>query len=122
MKLKNIRHEKFAQGVASGKTATQACIDAGFSKATAGPAAARLLKNVSISTRIEELRGKAEAKMEFTREQYLATLRERFLTLMPNDGTTAKYGEMLAKAMGWNEPDKIDLDGVMDINIRIGGN
>jgi hypothetical protein len=29
---------------------------------------------------------------------------------------------MLAKAMGWNEPEKVDLYGQFDINIRIGGN
>jgi hypothetical protein len=28
---------------------------------------------------------------------------------------------MLAKAMGWNEPEKIEVAGAMDINIRIGG-
>lgn len=103
-------------------SATKAYIRAGYSEKGADGAACKLQGTASVSARIKELRSKAETKMEFTREQYLATLRERFLTLMPTDGTTAKYGEMLAKAMGWNEPDKVDLAGIMDINIRIGGN
>jgi hypothetical protein len=28
---------------------------------------------------------------------------------------------MVAKAQGWNEPDKVELNGGMDIIVRIGG-
>jgi len=120
MKL-NPKREKFCQGVASGLSITQAYIRAGYSEKGAGQGGERLLKNVEISNRVAELRSKAEAKMEFSREQYLTTLRERFLNLLPDDATTAKYGEMLAKAMGWNEPDKVDVLATLDVNIRIGG-
>jgi len=34
---------------------------------------------------------------------------------------SAKYGEMLAKAMGWNEVERIDISNGMVVNIRIGG-
>ena len=81
-----------------------------------------MLKNVEISQRVEQLRAETEERMTFVRENYLETLRDRFMELPPENPTCAKYGEMLAKAMGWNEPDKIDITATMDVNIRIGGN
>lgn len=81
-----------------------------------------MLKTVNVSQRVNELRSKVEAKMTYKRETYIETLRERFMEMPPESATCAKYGEMLAKAMGWNEPEKIDVNGTMDINLRIGGN
>jgi phage terminase small subunit len=120
MKL-NPKQEAFCQGVASGLSLTQAYIRAGYSEKGAGQGGERLLKNVEISKRVEELRAKSEAKLTYKRETYLETLRERFMEMPPESATCAKYGEMLAKAMGWNEPEKIEVAGAMDINIRIGG-
>ena len=81
-----------------------------------------MLKKVEIAKRVEELRSKSEAKLSFKRETYIETLRERFMEMPPENPTCAKYGEMLAKAMGWNEPEKIDVNGTMEITVRIGGN
>ena len=120
MKL-NPKQETFCQGVASGLSITQAYIRAGYSEKGAEGAACKLQGIAKVSTRIEELRAKTEAKMTYNREAYLETLRDRFLNLLPDDATTAKYGEMLAKAMGWNEPDKVDVLATLDVNIRIGG-
>ena len=80
-----------------------------------------MLKNVKVCQRVDELRTKVEAKMTYKRESYLETLRERFMEMPPESATCAKYGEMLAKAMGWNEPEKVDLYGQFDINVKIGG-
>ncbi len=121
MKL-NPKQEAFCQGVASGLSLTQAYIRAGYSEKGAGQGGERMLKNVDIANRVAELRAKVEEKMTYKRETYLETLRERFMELPPENPTCAKYGEMLAKAMGWNEPDKIDIAAVLDVNIRIGGN
>ena len=121
MKL-NPKQEAFCQGVASGLSLTQAYIRAGYSEKGAGQGGERLLKNVEITNRVNELRTKVEEKMSYKRETYLETLRARFMELPPENPTCAKYGEMLAKAMGWNEPDKIDIAATMDVNIRIGGN
>ena len=120
MKL-NPKREKFCQGVASGLSITQAYIRAGYSEKGADGAACKLQGIASVAARIKELRAKTEAKMTYNREAYLETLRDRFLNLAPDDATTAKYGEMLAKAMGWNEPDKLDVAAMVDINITIGG-
>ena len=118
----NPKQEAFCQAYASGLSITQAYVKAGYSEKGAGQSGEKLLKNAEITHRVNELRAKVEAKMSYKRETYIETLRERFMEMPPESATCAKYGEMLAKAMGWNEPEKIDVNGTMDINLRIGGN
>ena len=69
--LKNARHEKFAQLIAFGKTATQAYKQAGYLAKGHGAetAASRLLRNVEVLSRIDVLRRKTEAKLELSREK-----------------------------------------------------
>lgn len=119
--LKNPRHEKFAQGVASGLSVTEAYKSAGFSPKGAGQSGEKLLKKTEISRRIEEIRAKLAKKLDYSREDFIRDLLERFTNLDPDSSVAAKYGEMLAKAQGWNEPDKIDLSGDAGIKIIIGG-
>jgi phage terminase small subunit len=71
--LKNVRHERFAQEVAQGKSAGEAYRLAGFRAAnhsaeTAGP---RLLKNVQIQQRVVELQQKVARRAEITLESLL---------------------------------------------------
>ena len=120
MKL-NPKQEAFCQGVASGLSLTQAYIRAGYSEKGADGAACKLQGIASVAFRIDELRAKSEAKMSYKRETYLETLRERFMEMPPESATCAKYGEMLAKAMGWNEPEKVEVSGGLDHIITIGG-
>lgn len=56
--LKNQRHEKFAQGLAQGKTMGEAYQDAGYggSLSVAAACGSRLLKNAKISARVDELK------------------------------------------------------------------
>jgi phage terminase small subunit len=51
----NQRQELFCQGIFVGKTATEACISAGYSAKTAYSAGQRLLKHVEVKARIKEL-------------------------------------------------------------------
>lgn len=53
--LDNVRHEKFAVGVASGKTQTDAAIAAGYEEKWSRSASSRLSANVNIAARIQEL-------------------------------------------------------------------
>lgn len=53
--LKNKKHETFCLELVSGKNNTQAAIAAGYSEKTAYSTANRLLKNVEIKSRINEL-------------------------------------------------------------------
>lgn len=68
--LKNPKHEKFVQFVASGDSATVAYSKAGYkpkgkSARTAGP---RLLANVGIQRRLQHLQKKTSEKIELSRE------------------------------------------------------
>ena len=53
--LERTQYELFARLKAEGKSTTQAAIDAGYSPKTAAAQGSRLLKNVEIKERIEEL-------------------------------------------------------------------
>ena len=64
MRLANIRHEKFAQLIASGAIASKAYEEAGFSPNGAAQGAERLAGKPAVAERIEELRVDAEQKMK----------------------------------------------------------
>jgi phage terminase small subunit len=69
--LKNARHEKFAQELAKGKSATEAMQAAGYSDPRNST---RLTKNDEISARVEEIKGRGALKAEATVERVLKEL------------------------------------------------
>lgn len=74
--LDNARHERFAQEVAKGKSAAEAYQAAGYnaddkSAETAGP---RLLRNVQVQARVDEILGRAAARVEIDRAWVLDRL------------------------------------------------
>ena len=65
--LKNPRHERFARELAKGKSATEAYISAGYESKGAQQASSRLLLNVVVRDRVDELKSKiAERVIEKT--------------------------------------------------------
>jgi len=72
--LKNARHERFAQLVASGKSATEAYGLAGYKEDRT--AASRLSTNVNVRSRITELQSAAAKKAGVTRETIKQMLEE----------------------------------------------
>jgi hypothetical protein len=80
--LKNIRRERFAQNVVSGSSFSAAYVAAGYKEAGANANAARLMRDDSVSSRINELRNASAAsflQLAVTdREQRLLALQERF--------------------------------------------
>jgi len=121
--LKNPKHERFAQLVARGDvSATVAYIKCGYSKSGAKESASRLLTNANLKARIAELQKSGAEKLALSREEFQADLLKRFRELPPESPVTAKYGEMLARSMGWNEPDKMEMNGQQVVTVVIGGN
>jgi len=112
------RYEAFAQNIARGKTAAESYRLAGYAEKGAHKRAPRMMANEGIKSRISELRTTIEDQMIITRSAYLAKCWDRFIN---ETRDSPKYGEMLAKAMGWNEPAKFDISTDMDVTIRIGG-
>ncbi len=74
--LQNSRHERFAQEVAKGKSATEAYKDAGYTPKgkVAASAASRLLRGVKVKARIDELLQNAADKAGLTVERVLSEL------------------------------------------------
>lgn len=72
--LDNPRHERFAQEVAQGRSATEAYAAAGYTPNQ--PSASRLLSNVMVQARVAELQGKVSRKVEVTLESLLAEAEE----------------------------------------------
>lgn len=72
----NVRQEKFAQLVASGMAATPAYIAAGYKvgQRVAEAAGPRLLGNVAVRARVDELTAETNRKIKFGREDLVAWL------------------------------------------------
>lgn len=69
--LRNPKHERYAQSMAAGKTATEAMADAGY----ADPRnSTRLTKNEEIRSRIDELQEKAAEKALISRQWVIERL------------------------------------------------
>jgi phage terminase small subunit len=115
--LRNPKHERFAQLVASGMTAQAAFTQAGYPSPQNAP---RLRNNALVAKRIEELQARNERKAEMealSRDELIGILTEivhatraRLSEARLGDGL--KAAEMLAKMSGWNEPEKVNVQGV----------
>lgn len=126
--------EKFAQGVAGGLSYTQAAKKAGYSAKAAGMQGARLMKNARVAKRVAELKGKTEAQAEMSRAQAVAWLVRAIKTpvgaldAMDDLANSVKWldgrggsvlevkgvckiraMERLAKMLGWDEPEKVQV-------------
>jgi phage terminase small subunit len=98
--LKNVRHERFAQEVAQGKSAGEAYRLAGYRAAnhsaeTAGP---RLLKNVQIQQRIVQLQQKVARKAEISLESLLQEAETQRLAALGAKQYAAANGALKLKA------------------------
>jgi hypothetical protein len=111
--LRNPKHEKFAQLVASGMTAQAAFTEAGYPSPQNAP---RLRSNALVAKRIEELQARNERKAEIaalSRDELVGILAEivhaaraRLSEARLGDGL--KAAELLAKLAGWNEPERTE--------------
>jgi|DEB0MinimDraft_10_1074344.scaffolds.fasta_scaffold49046_2 phage terminase small subunit len=109
------KQEKFCQEYINTGNATQSYINAGYSKTGADAGASRLLGNVSIKDRLEEL--KAEAQKEFKVDRkflydgYMELI-EKHKDLTP---AVAKGSyDSIAKMFGLNEAEKVELSGKIE--------
>jgi hypothetical protein len=110
--LRNPKHEKFAQLVASGMTAQAAFTQAGYPSPQNAP---RLRNKKLVAKRIEELQARNERKAEreaLSRDELIEILAEtvraaraRSSEARLSDGL--KAAEMLAKMCGWNTAEEV---------------
>jgi hypothetical protein len=142
MELKNPRREKFAQAVARGRQQTSAYEEAGFVSRgkLACNSSMRLLKDPTVTARIEELRAEALTEYRLNRRKVLDYLVDVILTpaghVVDGDplcqsfrtsdkGRTMRMpdkiraAEMLAKLCGWFPTEKPEA-GPVEVIVTIG--
>ncbi|ASY62508.1 hypothetical protein SJ05684_c10510 [Sinorhizobium sojae CCBAU 05684] len=108
--LKNARHEKFAQALAKGKTATDAYAAAGYKGDRT--AASRLSTNVNISRRVEEIQGRVAERAEWTAADRLLALKTIFDAAAEKDARVAISAIAEANKMqGSYAPAKREITG-----------
>ncbi len=96
--LTNTRHELFSQGLAKGKSQTQAYIDAGYSPNGADVSSSRLmLGNASINKRVKELKERAAIKVEYTIEDMVREYEEARQVAIQNDQPAAMVAATTGK-------------------------
>ena len=83
--LNNIKHERFAQAIAKGTSASKAYVLAGYSAKGARQSSARLLLNAVVCSRVSELKETLSARtivLEISsRNARIQALQDRWLTL-----------------------------------------
>ena len=94
--LKNARHERFAQELAKGKTATEAYTAAGYTGDRT--AASRLSTNVNVSARITEIQSKTVKKAEITVQSLADELEEARAMALKEGQTSAAVSATMGKA------------------------
>ena len=101
--LKNPRHERFAQTVASGKSEMSAFAEAGYSAKSAKQNAHRMSENEGVKARIAELQARAEANCDLTRAEVVRIL-GRLAQLDPAEkvevGANNELTELLKRLRG----------------------
>lgn len=111
--LKNSRHEKFAQLVASGDPQANAYVSAGYAQTGCHANASRLIAQDNISARIAEIREKAATKADITKADVIKFLRkfvEFDIMLEPmKRSDQLKAAEIIIKLCGFAEPEKVQL-------------
>lgn len=108
--LKNSKHERFAQMVAGGKSATAAYRKVyGATQRVAEGNACRVMENDGVSARVEELKKKVEAEFAMTRLEWLesfarlAKKAERSKDYSAARGCLREIGLAMAR---WYAPEK----------------
>lgn len=97
--LDNARHERFAQGLAAGKSAAEAYTAAGYKGDRT--AASRLSTNVNVQSRVTELQGKVVERLTVDRQWVLDRLIENATMHQATvPAASNKALELIGKEMG----------------------
>lgn len=120
--LENVRHERFAQGVAAGEKKVDAFRNAfrvgNMSDKTQREKACRLAKRQDVRARIRELTAAAEFEACVSIAEFKARLSAAFRAASDRNETDkmVRVGALLAKAIGADSPSEITIrsGGVTD--------
>lgn len=117
--LENARHERFAQGLAKGKTQEQAYIDAGYSENGARVSASQLLTNPNVAARVAELQERAAMRVELTLADIIAEIEQARIAALAAETVQASAAVSASKAkaelLGLGANKKIEVGGSDDL-------
>ena len=108
--------------LANGFNGTQACIEAGYSEKTADVISTQNLGKLNIQQAIQEAQAKDSKKLNITRESLLKSI-EGIMEDATKDSqhsVSMKGVELMAKMLGLNEPDKIDIQAELRVTCSRG--
>ena len=109
------KQERFCQEYHKTGNATQSYIAAGYSKTGADAGASRLLSNVSVKERVEELKKEAQAEFKVDRKFLFDGYMELINKHKDLTPAVAKGSyDSIAKMFGLNEADKVELTGKIE--------
>jgi phage terminase small subunit len=96
---------------------TQACIEAGYSEKTADVISTQNLGKLSIQQAIQEAQAKDSEKLNITRATLLQDIKDIMDRAQAVDqhSVCMKGVDQMAKMLGLNEPDKIDIQGQLRV-------
>ena len=112
------KQEKFCELYASLGNATEAAKQAGYSEKTAYSQGQRMLKNVEIRSRIEEISTKQQKGRIADAEEVLTFFSEMMRNRMAQDKDRLRAAENLAKRMGLDK-EKGDAEGQDTFSIKL---
>ena len=140
--LKNVRHEKFAQCVASGLSGADAYRQAAeYSGKQADGNAANWMKRPGVRERIDELKAESSARCALSRQAYIRSLVEMY-EAKPGDASVDNprcdvlitrgqkhavfpqklaVGTQLSKLVGWDRPTEVRLEAGTELAAFLGG-
>lgn len=98
--------------------ARQAAIRAGYSEKSAEFQGSKLMAIPEIAAEMARIRKEMSEKSKLTREELLNDLKEiKDLNKKEFPSAALKAIEIIAKMQGWNEPEKIEHSGNINLNI-----
>lgn len=116
--LKNIKHEQFAQNFCICGNASEAWRQATGKTKDANVHADEFMAVHGMKDRINEIRAAMAEKTERKKEDLVKFIWDVVDGAIEADPQQLRAAELLGRMHGWNEPDKVETDGTMEIIIR----
>lgn len=113
--LSNQRHERFAQELAKGKSASEAYVSAGYEESRS--AASRLSANVNVQSRVSELKERAAVRAEISVANITDDLR-RIAQKAENLGEAPGFSVARAALMDAAKLNGLIVDRTENVNIH----
>ena len=122
MKL-TAQQEKFAQLIADGKNQSEAYRQtydtSNYTPKSVNEAASKVMRNIKVYTRVNELKAKLEAKSIWKRKDSVQVLSEIAKEMEQPTSARVSAIKELNLMHGFNEAQKVTIDGGLDVTWKV---